>query len=147
MKGLIKKFNDYIKSINPEEKEPIDPRTLKLEDINRHFQLLCDTASNIRFSENDSFSIPTLQGHLGYPCIAVVYEFTGEEVDEFDSCAKYANRASNIFEKETEFTVYVEEGTINDYVYGLDNNPVEKVIGKTIIIKIFNKKIPNVRAR
>lgn len=156
MKGIIKKFKDYLQSVNQDEKEPTDPRTLKLEDITVHFQLLADTAMDVVFDKSQ-FSLPDTTdkdprklGHINYPCVYVTYYF-GKD-DDFDKLAKYADRAATIYESETEFTVYVEEGDNKEYnptlIGDLDNDfdldVTEKKVGKTITITIFNKRLKSI---
>ncbi len=158
---LFKKFKDYIKSINKPEKEPTDPRTLTLEAINLNFQVLADSASDIIFYNNANYALynddvrRNYNGSMSYPCVSVEYNFMKDELDNFEKCCVWADKASDIFEKETEFKVMVEVKNIKvpiirnadipydpDYANNDYNIDFEET-GKSIVIIIINKLISN----
>jgi hypothetical protein len=155
--GIIKKFKDFFKS-EPEEK-PKDPRDLDLDYVKQHFQVLTDSATDIK-SEKSTYALyddkkPKVgqisRSLRGYPCLNLRYIFKDDEIEYFEKCAKWADKAADIFESETEFNVFVTSEEIKDWMAGEwmddDNirvyqNPKKEIIGYYIDISIINRRIP-----
>jgi len=157
MGGIIKKFKDYFKS-EPAAK-PKDPRDLDLDYVKQHFQVLTDSATDIE-SVKTTYALyddkkPKVgeisRSMRGYPCLNVRYYFKGDEMEYFERCAKWADKAADIFESETEFNVFVSSEEIREWMTGewMDDdgirvyqNPNKEITGYYIDISIINRRIP-----
>jgi hypothetical protein len=155
--GIIKKFKDFFKS-EPEEK-PKDPRDLDLDYVKQHFQVLTDSATDIE-SVKTTYALyddkkPKVgeisRSMRGYPCLNIRYYFKGDEMEYFERCAKWADKAADIFESETEFNVFLSSEEIREWMTGewMDDdgirvyqNPNKEITGYYIDISIINRRIP-----
>jgi len=148
--GIIKKFKDYFKT------EPVakskDVKELNIDDLKQHFQVLTDSATDFKseitnYILSDGRYIGDRKSSRVYPSLCLHYTFNKDDMSEFDSCLKWANKAADIFESETEFNVVVNTNEIEDWSAGnwedddTYTNPDKFISGHTIDIYIINRMI------